>query len=106
MPRLSKEEYLSTFAEPMYRVGEGEVPPFDFWDYFDQIDPRDFEGYDCSDGEVDIAYRDPTGRFEHVLVKSTELNVFMDLVLDRKELIVFGHHLLDLNKEYGLTKQD
>ena len=90
----------------MRRIGDDDVPPFDFWDYFEQIDPTDFEKYDCSDGEVDIAYRDPTGRFEHVLVKSTDPNVFMVLILDRTELRVFGHHLLDLNKEYGLTEPE
>lgn len=103
MPRLSKEEYLATFGRPMQNAKPGDEPPFDFWDYFDQIPPSDFEEYDCSEGEVDIVYREPTGRFEHVLVKSDVQNVFMVLVLHRQEHNVVGHYLLNLNQEYGLS---
>ncbi len=79
---------------------------FDFWDYFDQIDPLDFENHDFSEGEVGYVYRDPSGSFEHVLVKSEDRNVFMVLVLHRLELKIVGHHLLDLNEEYGLLDPD
>lgn len=47
-------------------------------------------------------YRDPSGRFEHVLVNSEDKNVFMVLVLDRQEGAVYGHRLLDLNELYGV----
>lgn len=102
MPLLSREQFLATFGEPMSRAGEGEQPPFDFWPDFDAIPSSDFEGHDCSGGEVEAVYRDPSGRFEHVLVRSDDRNVFMVLVLDRPALAAYGHRLLDLNREYGL----
>jgi hypothetical protein len=46
----------------------------------------------------------PTGRFQHVLVDSEDKNVFMVLVLDIAGSSVLGHRLLDLNREYGLTR--
>lgn len=78
-----------------------EAPPLDFWPYFDTIPASDFRGHDCSAGEVEYVWREPTGRFEHVLVKSKTPNVFMVIVLDIRNGTVFGHHLLDLNREYG-----
>lgn len=102
MPRLSKEEYLSLFGKPMTPAEPGEEPPFDFWTYFDEIPEADFEGHNFSEGEVENVYREPTGRFEHVIVKSETHNVLMVLILDRQKLEVVGHRLLDLNEEYGI----
>src|SRR5260221_13435464 len=101
MPLLAREQYLSTFAEPMSMASGDEPAPFDFWTYFDAIPLTDFEGHDCSAGEV-LVSREPSGRYEHVLVKSEDRNVFMVLVLDLTHQEVKGHRLLDLNQEYGL----
>lgn len=105
MRRLSEADFLLTFGEPMTRVDDpGVAPPFDFWGYFQEIPESDFEGHDCSAGAVDYVWRDPTGRFEHVLVSSEDNNVFMVLVLDRRAQSVHGHRLLDLRREYGLLR--
>ena len=66
------------------------------------IPTSDFGGFDCSEGAVDYVWRDPTGRYQHVLVNSSEKNVFMVMILDTERGTVLGHRLLDLNKEYGL----
>ena len=41
--------------------------------------------------------------WQHVLVRDTEPNVFLVIVLDMKARTVLGHHLLDLNMDYGLN---
>jgi hypothetical protein len=102
MPLLTAEQYLATFGESRQRVGD-ETPPFDFWPYFDAIPPADFEGHDCSEGVVENAWRILPGPYEHVLVNSEHRNVFMVIVLDREAGGVYGHRLLDLNREYGLS---
>jgi hypothetical protein len=89
----------------MTKAGDSEGSPFDFWDYFDAIPPADFEGHDCSAGEVESVYREPSGRYEHVLVKSEDRNVFMVLVLDLRDEKVYGHRLLNLRREYGLDTE-
>lgn len=43
------------------------------------------------------------GRWQHVLVESPDKNVNLVLVLDLEQRQVFGHHLLDLNRLYGLN---
>lgn len=105
MPLLSEAEYHATMATPMRRVDSDAEPPFDFWAYFEQIPLQDFEGHDCSEGAVDYAWIDPTGRFQHALVKSEDKNTHMVLVLDLASKSVHGHRLLDLNREYGLNEE-
>jgi hypothetical protein len=39
-----------------------------------------------------------------VLVNSEDKNIFVALVLSVKDQLVLGHHLLDLNREYGVSK--
>lgn len=87
----------------MLRVGVDEEPPFDFWPYFEEIPEDDFEGFDCTEGLVDLAWRTGDGRFEHVLVSTREdADIFMVIVLDRVSNSVVGHRLLNLKKEYGI----
>lgn len=102
MKLLSQLEYQETLVGPMIRVGGDEVPPFDFWPYFEAIPAADFKGHDCSEGFVSWAWNNASGTFQHVLVSSEDKNVFMVLVLDLRAQGVLGHRLLDLNREYGL----
>ena len=106
MPLLSEPEFLGTFTAPMRQVGGDDEPPFDFWPYVDAIPDGDFEGRDCSEGAVSLAWRNATGRYEHVLIDSDDPEVFMVVVLDRESKTVVGHHLLDLPRLYGLRDDD
>ncbi|MFI7558275.1 hypothetical protein [Micromonospora echinaurantiaca] len=45
----------------------------------------------------------PNGTHQHVLVDCETPNVFLVLVLDLHASSVLGHHLLDLNRLYGLA---
>lgn len=102
MRRLTEDEYKSTMSQPR-RVGLEEEPPFDFWQYFDDIPRDDWDGHDFSAGTVSYAYEMSGGRWQHVLVESPDKNVNLVLVLDLVEHQVHGHHLLDLNRLYGLS---
>lgn len=104
MHRISDDEWPGYFAEPMQRLSHEAEPPFDFWPYVEGIPVEDFEGFDCSAGQVHYAYRHPLGRFEHILINSNDRNVFMVIVLDRDASSVVGHHLLRLDELYGLTR--
>jgi hypothetical protein len=48
-------------------------------------------------------YRDATGRFDHVQVMTKTKNVYLTVVVDLQNNVIHGHHLLDLNKKYGVT---
>lgn len=102
MRRLTRQQFLATFRAPMQPIAQHASPPFDFWSYFDAIPPADFEGYDFTDCIVEHAYLDASGSYQHVLIRSNEKNIYLVLVLDMQKHDVFGHRVLDLNKEYGL----
>ncbi|MEN3614799.1 hypothetical protein [Plantactinospora sp. ZYX-F-223] len=103
MPKLTEDDYKATMALHPIRVDPDEEPPFDFWPYFEAIPPEDFGGHDFSAGAVPYAWRMPESVYEHVLVRCETPNVFLVLVLDVIGGSVVGHHLLDLNRLYGLA---
>ena len=100
---MTDEEFKATMGSDRVRVGLDEEPPFDFWGYFEAIPPEDFSGHDFSDGRVSYAWNMRGTPYQHVLVECTTANVFLVLVLDVTASSVAGHHLLDLNRRYGLT---
>jgi hypothetical protein len=95
---LTEQEFKETFGDSMVRAPDAESP-FDVWPYLEAVPKVDFEGYDCSLGQVDNVNRNE--RFEHVLINSNDHNVFMVVVVDREADEIYGHRLLNLNKEYG-----
>lgn len=103
MPRLTEPEFLATTDSHPVRVCLDDSPPSDFWDYFESIPNDDFDGHDFSAGTVTYAWTMPTKSHQHVLVKCEDANVFLVVILDLRQRQVYGHHLLDLRKLYGLT---
>jgi len=101
MKNLSNIEFDKTQGNPTKYEGD---PAFDFWPYVDLIPTQDFEGQDCSSGEVHGVYRMTTNKYEHVLIASDKKNVFMVLINDLELKQVYGHFLLDLNKAYGINE--
>ena len=97
---LDEKAFKATFVEPVARVTDG-GPIVDFWPYFEIIPVEDFEGHDCSAGDVGWVYR-MSNRYEHVGVASTTPNVFMTIVLDLTNKSVHGHRLMNFNSRYGL----
>ncbi|MEH1127816.1 hypothetical protein [Micromonospora sp. CPCC 206061] len=102
MSRLTEAEFLATMDPHPARIGQDDAPPFDFWAYFDSIPDEDFGGHDFSDGTVTDALTMPATNFQHVLIRCETANVFLVLILDLRQRRVYGHHLLDLRKLYGL----
>lgn len=104
MNKLTATEFKKMFGNKMIKLEDHEMPPFDFWEYVETINPDDFQGYDFSNGFVDLVYKTDDRKYQHVLIKSKEdKDVFMTIVLDIGNKSVVGHHLLDLKKEYGLN---
>ena len=99
---LNEAQFLETTSTPMAQVSPDGPPPLDFWPYFEKISTADFAGKDCSAGVVEWIWNDSRGRFQHVLINSTEHDVFMVIILDLREKSIIGHRLLDLPTEYGL----
>lgn len=87
----------------MKLVEESAPLPADFWAYFDALNKTDLGGHDLGQGDIELAYREPAGRFDHLLLRSRTPDVFLVMIVDRASGSVFGHHLLDLPHLYGRT---
>lgn len=97
---LDEDQFRGTIVEPIQRVDDA-GPIVDFWPYVDAVDAVDFEGHDCSEGQVGWVYR-MADRYEHVGISSRTPNVFMTIILDLHERCVHGHRLMSFNTLYGL----
>ena len=74
----------------------------DIWPYVQSVPSTELAGHSVYDQFVDKVYRDSLDRFDHVLVLTRTKNVYLVVVVDLKRSVVYGHHLLNLNDEYGL----
>ncbi|GIF50855.1 hypothetical protein DFJ67_4187 [Asanoa ferruginea] len=102
-PLLTEAEYKATMGSQPISLGLDEEPPFDFWPYCDSIAPEDLGDHDFSAGIVAYVFDMPGRGCQHVAVACETPNVFLVLVLDLNASSVLGHHLLDLNRLYGLA---
>jgi hypothetical protein len=104
MPALTEAEYKATMGTPMTVVQpDADFRPVPLAGYVDAIAASDPRGHDFTGRHVERVYRDPTGRFLHVLLAATTPNVFLVIVVDEPAQSIHGHYVLDLNKEYGLS---
>jgi hypothetical protein len=100
---LDATEFKSTFAEPMRDVLATAKNVIDIWSYVAAIPTNELFGNTIVDGCVEHVYRNGNDTFDHVLVVTRTKNVLVAVVIDLVRDTIFGHHLLDLNQEYGLT---
>jgi hypothetical protein len=102
---LSASEFLATFRTPMRDVRATAMNVIDIWPYVASIPATDLSGEDILDGRVAHVYRNADGTCDHVLVLTATQNVFLVVVVDLTRDCIVGHHLLDLNREYGLARE-
>ncbi len=101
--RLTEEQFLATFPEPMRNITDSVEEVLDIWPYVESVPALDLAGHSVDDGTVEAAYRSADGRFDHALVMTRTANVYLVVVVDLRADEVYGHYLLDLNREYGLS---
>ena len=104
--RLTENEFKKTMSPKMHNVTEMANDVFDIWPYVEAVPATDLEGHSVFDRFVDVVYRSDDDRFDHVLVMTKTKNVYLTVVLDLAHDSIFGHRLLDLNREYGLPSME
>lgn len=100
---LDSAEFKATFAEPMRDVSATATNVIDIWPYVAAIPANELFGSVIVDGYIEHVYRNGSSTFDHVLVVTRTKNVFVAVVVDLARDTILGHHLLDLNHEYGMT---
>jgi hypothetical protein len=100
--QLTESEFKGTFTDKMHNVTETATDVLDIWPYVDAVPASHLEGHSTCDGLVEVVYRSDNDRFDHVLVMTKTKNVYLVVVVDLARDSIYGHRLLDLNREYGL----
>ena len=100
---LTKDEFLACFEKPMRDMTEAPEAVTDIWPYVDELTPTILGITQV--GDVAHIYRDGRARYDQVLIQTDAANVFLVIVVDLAAGAVLGHHLLDLNIEYGTATQ-
>lgn len=74
----------------------------DIWPYVAAVPHAELWGHSIVPETVDRVYRRGDGLFDHVLVVTRTKSVFLVVIVEVPADRIFGHHLLDLNEEFGL----
>ena len=100
---LTHDDFKATFGSRMRDVMNEATEVIDIWPYVSSVSQSDLSGHTIYDQFVDHVYRTPDDRYDHVMVMTRTKNVHLVVVIDLVSDSIYGHHLLDLNKEYGLA---
>jgi len=93
-PRLlTRDEFLDTFRPPMKRVEHAEGD--ELWAYIDSIVLSSLDIVAL--GDIELVYRDASGRYDHCLLWTDRSGRYLDIVCDVASGVVRGHHVLDLD---------
>jgi hypothetical protein len=99
---LTHDEYLATFVEPMRRLEADEVyKPVPIGEYVAEVITGFAPPVTRDQMQIQHVYLNGDRTFYHVLIHYGRHNEFLVIVVDCGREAVHGHHLLDLNREYG-----
>jgi hypothetical protein len=102
---LTRDEFISTFVEPVRRfAGDEHYGGPSIGSYVRECVQQLALPVPAEQLDVHDVYRNGPGEgsFYHVLLSFGERNVYLVIVVDCKRASVYGHYILDLNEEYGL----
>jgi len=100
---LTKDEFKNTFTDRMIDVTDSAEPVLDIWPYVRQLAEYNIVAATIADDElVEYVYRTDTSTFDHILLSSSQSNLYIVIVVDILEIVIVGYYDLDLNSEYDL----
>lgn len=106
MPALTEPEFKATMKQPMLNVTADPGDVIDIWPYVAEVAPEvGLPALVLKKELVELVYRSANGIHDHVLLPTEKSNKFVVIVVDRLHSSVTGHHILDLNRLYGLNEE-
>lgn len=100
---LSKEEFLKTMGSGMKNITQDAEAVVDIWEYAGSLlDEKKISQYGFDNRLIEAVYSDEKGLYQHVLLFAAQSNRYIVIVINTEKRIIVGHHLLDLNEEYGI----
>jgi hypothetical protein len=101
---LPKTIFKATTEGKMSDVTQQPGHCIDIWPYVRMVQQDVELPQQVIDGQfVEYVYRSQFNHYDHVLIPVGRRNVFLVIVVDKVHGSVYGHRVLDLNIEYGLS---
>jgi hypothetical protein len=102
--KLTEEEFKITFSEKMNNVTNDVDEIVDVWEYVKALETSEYfiNDYIIRKRLVEYVYRNSINTYDQILIPTIEKNIYLIIIVDIKKENIFGHYLLDLNKEYGI----
>ncbi len=101
--QLNEDEFKATMTPKMHDVAATATGILDVRPYVNSVPSVDLEGHSIHDCLVAGVYRNDDDGFDHVLMMTGTRNVYLAVVVDLAHDSIYGHRVLDLNREYGLS---
>jgi len=101
---LSRDQFGATFSGPNKKIDAMTYDLSGVWEYVRTVPKSDYQGFEICWGYLPYVYRTGDDRYDHLHVSTRTQNVFLMVIKDRRDNTIYGHHLLDLNAEYGMEK--
>jgi PBP1b-binding outer membrane lipoprotein LpoB len=102
---LSRKEFEKTFSNKMIDVTKTAEPIVNIWKYAKVLSNQKLIPSIVYNKElVEFVYKNSKNTFEHILLPTSEKNVFIIIVVNIIEKKIEGHYKIDIEKEYGLNK--
>lgn len=101
--QLTEGEFKATMTTKMHNVTETATDVLDIWPYINSVPDSDLGGHAIYDDFVECVYRNNDNSFDHVSVMTKTKNVYLVVVIDLVHDSIYGHRLLDLNREFSLS---
>ncbi|MDR1179612.1 MAG: hypothetical protein LBK44_03840 [Spirochaetales bacterium] len=104
--KLTEKEFKATFSEKMNDVTDNADAVVDIWKYVEALEPSKYfiNDYIIEKKLVEKVYRNSINTYDQILIPTIKKNVYLIIIADIKKENICGHYLLDLNKEYGVSK--
>ena len=100
---LSKEEFLQTMGSGMKDITQDAEAVVDIWEYAGSLLAENLiSQYGFDNRLIEAVYSGENGHYQHVLLFTAQNNCYIVIVIDTEKRVILGHHLLDLNEEYGI----
>lgn len=101
---LGEAAFKATMEGRMTDTARAETTCVDIWPYVRLVQSSACLPQPVLDNEwVEHVYHGESGRYDHVLIPTGRPDTFLVIVVDTVHGSVYGHRLLDLSAEYGLT---
>ena len=101
---LTENEFKSTFSEKMNNVTNTVDAIVDIWKYINLLDESKYfiNDYIVEKRLIEKVYRNSEETYDQILIPTKKNNNFLIIVVDIIQKNIYGHYLLDLNKEYRI----